>query len=122
MTRETPHPEQIRNPAPPVRDPATEASSDPPAEDLVGASVEAEELREPAVAAGVLVAETISFGDTVERLLAAADGAGGGMPRDPLDLRAVPLALLFILVIRPVATRLLLVGTPTTNPQRWLMG
>ena len=27
-----------------------------------------------------------------------------------------------MLVIRPVATRLLLVGTPTTNPQRWLMG
>ena len=38
------------------------------------------------------------------------------------DLRAVPLALLLMLVIRPVATRLLLVGTPTTNPQRWLMG
>jgi NhaP-type Na+/H+ or K+/H+ antiporter len=27
-----------------------------------------------------------------------------------------------MLGIRPIATRLLLVGTPTTNPQRWLMG
>jgi sodium/hydrogen antiporter len=34
----------------------------------------------------------------------------------------VPLALLLFLVIRPLATRLLLIGTPTTNSQRWLMG
>jgi NhaP-type Na+/H+ or K+/H+ antiporter len=38
------------------------------------------------------------------------------------DPRVVPLALLLVLVIRPIATRLLLMGTPTTNPQRWLMG
>ena len=123
VTRETPHPEQVRNPAPPVRDPATEASSHPPAEDLVGATVEAEELREPAVAAGVLVAETISFGDTVERLVELLLVVLVGVCLTThWDLRAVPLALLLMLVIRPVATRLLLVGSPTTPPQRWLMG
>jgi NhaP-type Na+/H+ or K+/H+ antiporter len=123
VTRETPHPEQVRNPAPPVRDPATEASPHPPAEDLVGATVEAEELREPAVAAGVLVAETISFGDTVERLVELLLVVLVGVCLTThWDLRAVPLALLLMLVIRPVATRLLLVGSPTTPPQRWLMG
>ena len=72
---------------------------------------------------GVLVAETISFGDTVERLLELLLVVLVGVClATHWDLRAVPLALLLMLVIRPVATRLLLVGTPTTNPQRWLMG
>jgi sodium/hydrogen antiporter len=123
VTRETPHPEQVGNPTPPVEDRATEAASHPPAEDLVGASVDAEELREPAVAAGVLVAETISFGDTVERLLelllVVLVGVCLATHWDP---RAVPLALLLMIVIRPIATRVLLAGTPTTSVQRWLMG
>lgn len=122
VTRETPHPEQGHDPAP-LGDPATEAPSHPPAEDLVGASVEAEDLREPAVAAGVLVAEAISFGDTVERLLEVLLVVLVGVClATHWDPRAVPLALLLMLVIRPIATRLLLMGTPTTNPQRWLMG
>jgi NhaP-type Na+/H+ or K+/H+ antiporter len=123
VTRETPHPQQVRNPAPPVGNPATEAAAHPPAEHLVGASVEAEELREPAVAAGVLVAETISFGDTAERMLEVLLVVLVGVClASHWDSRAVPLALLLMLVIRPVATRLLLAGSPTTNPQRWLMG
>jgi sodium/hydrogen antiporter len=123
VTRETPHPEQVGTPTPPVEDPATEAAPHPPAEELVGASVEAEELREPAVAAGVLVAETISFGDTVERLLevmlVVLVGVCLAVHWNP---RAVPLALLLMIVIRPIATRVLLAGTPTTSVQRWLMG
>ena len=123
VTRETPHPEQARNPAPPVDNPATEAAPHPPPEHMVGASVGAEELREPAVAAGVLVAETISFGDTAERLLEVMLVVLVGVClATHWDPRAVPLALLLMLVIRPVATRLLLAGTPTSNPQRWLMG
>jgi len=71
----------------------------------------------------VLVAETISFGDTVERLVELLLVVLVGVClATHWDLRAVPLALLLMLVIRPLATRLLLVGTPTTNPQRWLMG
>jgi len=38
------------------------------------------------------------------------------------DPRALPLALLLFFVIRPLATRIILAGTPTTNAQRWLMG
>ncbi len=42
----------------------------PPAETLVGPSTVTEtQMAEPAVAAGVLVAEVFSFGDTVERIL-----------------------------------------------------
>ena len=123
VTRETPHPEQVRNPAPPVGNPATEAAAHPPPEHMVGASVQAEELREPAVAAGVLVAEAISFGDTAERMLEVLLVVLVGVClASHWDSRAVPLALLLLLVIRPVATRLLLAGSPTTNPQRWLMG
>jgi sodium/hydrogen antiporter len=123
VTRESPHPEQVRSPAPPVEDPATEAAAHPPPEHLVGASVDAVELREPAVAAGVLVAEAISFGDTAERilevLLVVLVGVCLAQYWTP---RAIPVALLLMLVIRPLATRVLLAGTPTTNPQRWLMG
>jgi sodium/hydrogen antiporter len=95
----------------------------PPAEQLVGASVQEEELKEPAVAAGVLVAETISFGDTAERLLEVMLVVlVGVLLASHWDPRAIPLALALFFVIRPLATRLLLVGTPTTNLQRWLMG
>ena len=97
--------------------------SHPPAEHLVGASVDAEELREPAVAAGVLVAETISFGDTAERLLEVllVVLVGICLARH-WDPRAIPLALALLLVIRPLTVRLLLAGTPTDTGQRWLMG
>ena len=92
----------------------------PPAEALVGMSVQEEELKEPAVAAGVLVAETISFGDTAERLLEVMLVVLVGVLLAPhWDSRAVPLALLLFCVIRPLATRVLLAGTPTTNLQRW---
>ncbi len=101
----------------------TPAVPHPPAEELVGASVEAEELKEPAVAAGVLVAETISFGDTAERLLEVMLVVlVGVLLASHWDPRAVPLALALFIVIRPLATRLLLGGTPVTNAQRWLMG
>ncbi len=123
VTRMTPHPNQQRkpdqqeseSPAPPV--------PHPPAEELVGASVEEEELKEPAVAAGVLVAETISFGATAERLLEILLVVlVGVLLASQWDPRAVPLALVLFFVIRPLATRIILVGTPTTNAQRWLMG
>jgi NhaP-type Na+/H+ or K+/H+ antiporter len=37
-------------------------------------------------------------------------------------LRAIPLALLLFFVIRPLATHVLLAGTPTSRAQRHLMG
>ena len=122
VTRMTPHPDQPKQPDHQSGSAQT-PEPHPPAEELVGASVEAEELKEPAVAAGVLVAETISFGDTAERLLEIMLVVlVGVLLASQWDPRAVPLALLLFLVIRPVATWILLAGTPTTNPQRWLMG
>ena len=95
----------------------------PPAEALVAARVPEEELAQPAVAAGVLVSETLSFGDTVERLvevgLIVAVGVALGTH---WDARAIVIALALFVGIRPLATRLALTFTPTTAPQRWLMG
>jgi NhaP-type Na+/H+ or K+/H+ antiporter len=99
------------------------AGAQAPAEHLVAATVGEDELHEPAVAAGVLVAETLSFGGTAERLLEVLLMViiGTSLPIH-WDLRALPLALAFFLVIRPLATQLLLRGTPTTLAQRWLIG
>jgi NhaP-type Na+/H+ or K+/H+ antiporter len=71
----------------------------------------------------VLVAETISFGDTAERLLEVLLVVlVGVLLASHWDPRSVPLALLLFLVIRPLATHIVLAGTPTTSSQRWLMG
>jgi sodium/hydrogen antiporter len=125
VSRESPAPDELKNSIRKGKGSAATEKSvpSPPAEDLVGASVEAEELKEPTVAAGVLVAETISFGDTAERLLEVLLVVlVGVLLSSHWDPRAVPLALLLFLVIRPLATLALLAGTPTTKAQRWLMG
>jgi NhaP-type Na+/H+ or K+/H+ antiporter len=122
VTRMTPHPEHARRQSD-KQNSSPSATPHPPSEELVGASIQAEELKEPTVAAGVLVAETITFGDTVERLLEVLLVVlVGVLLASHWDPRAVLLALLLFLVIRPLATRILLLGTPTTTPQRWLMG
>ena len=95
----------------------------PPAEHLVGAHVAAEELEAPAIAAGVLVDQTISFGNTVERilelLLVSLVGVAVGSYWDP---RALPIAFALFFVIRPVAGYLLLARTRTSVLQRLLIG
>ncbi len=123
VSRKTPHPEMAKQP---LREPPESPGAPvphPPSEELVGANVQAEELKEPAVAAGVLVAETISFGDTAERLLEVLLVVLVGiLLARHWDPRAIPLAAALFLVIRPLATQLLLAGTPTSISQRWLMG
>jgi NhaP-type Na+/H+ or K+/H+ antiporter len=95
----------------------------PPAEELVSAKTSAEQLSEPAVAAGTLLAETISFGDTLERLLEVMLVVIVGVSLAAhWDARALPLAFALMFVLRPIAAHLVLLGTPTTRPQRWLMG
>ena len=95
----------------------------PPAERLVGPETDPVHLEEPAVAAGVMFAETVSFGDTAERLmevmLVVLVGIAVAVHWDP---RSIALALVLFVVIRPLTARLLLSGTPTTSTQRWLMG
>jgi NhaP-type Na+/H+ or K+/H+ antiporter len=95
----------------------------PPAEELVIASPSADQLKEPAVAAGALVAETISFGDTIERLLEVLLVVIVGVSlAHHWDVRAIPLALVLMVVLRPVATHLILMRTPTSAIQRTLIG
>jgi NhaP-type Na+/H+ or K+/H+ antiporter len=123
VVEESPHP----NPPQSSEEAANEATDEPPihppAEDLVAAHVASEELKEPAVAAGVVVAEILSFGETAERLLEIMLVVIVGVGLVPYwDWRAVPLALVLFFLIRPLSTHLFLSRTPITKMQRWLMG
>ncbi|WP_437961732.1 sodium:proton antiporter [Sorangium sp. So ce119] len=116
VVAETPHPQAVPRASRPD-------APHPPAEHLVGARVEPEAMGEPAVAAGVLVAETISFGATAERLLEVALVTLVGVLVGPFwSARALVLAAVLLFLLRPAATRLLLAGTATSPHQRWLMG
>lgn len=108
---ETPHPD------------ADADASHPPAEAMVAARVPEKQMKEPAVAAGVLVSETLSFGDTVERIVEVGLLVSVGVALGThWDVRAIPIAAALFFVIRPLVTRAALTLTPTTAPQRWLMG
>jgi NhaP-type Na+/H+ or K+/H+ antiporter len=110
------------SPHPKAQDASVQAH--PPAETLVAPNVvTAKELSEPAVAAGVLVAEVFSFGDTLERLLEVllVVLVGLGLAHH-WDARAVWLSAALFLVIRPAMTWVSLLGTPTTPLQRGLIG
>jgi sodium/hydrogen antiporter len=95
----------------------------PPAEEFVVLSATTAELKHPTKAAGHMVAEIISFGDTAERLMEVMMVVLLGICLSSYwDWRAMPLALVLFAVIRPVSTLLFLVGSPTRMPQRWMMG
>lgn len=112
VVAETPHPELT-----------TRNVTHPPAEHLVGAHVKAQDLEAPAVAAGVLVSETISFGSTVERLLelmlVTLVGAAVG---SYWDSRALLIAAALFFVLRPLTGYLLLHGTATSPLQKAMIG
>jgi len=95
----------------------------PPAEHLIGAHIAAKDLESPAIAAGVLVDEAISFGSTVERLFELLLVTLVGVAvASYWDWRALPIAAFLFLLIRPVGAYALLTGTRTTRLQRWLIG
>jgi NhaP-type Na+/H+ or K+/H+ antiporter len=96
----------------------------PPAEVLVSPNkVTEEQIARPAVAAGVLVAEVFSFGDALERMLEVLlVGIVGISLASHWDARALLLAAVLMLVIRPAATILLLAHSPMTRLQRLLVG
>ena len=102
----------------------TAAEVHPPAETLVSPNtVTEQEMSQPAVAAGVLVAEVFSFGDTLERMLEVLlVGIVGVSLATHWDPRALLLAAGLIVIVRPAATFLLLVHSPTTRLQRTLLG
>lgn len=100
-----------------------QAGKPPPAEELAVRADAAIESKHPTHAAGHLVAEITSFGDTAERLLEMMMVVILGICL-PLywDWRAVPVALALFVVIRPLAAVVFLVKTPTRLPQRLLIG
>lgn len=98
-------------------------SEQTPAENIVEMVYEDEAMKEPAIAAGVVVSEAISFGDTAERILEVMLVMIVGISLWTYwDWRAVPLAAVFFFVIRPLAAQLCLIKTPTGKIQRWLLG
>ncbi len=95
----------------------------PPAEEFVGKKIQEEELKHPSKAAGMVVAEIISFGNTAERLLEVMLLLLVGICLAIYwDWRAIPLALALFFVIRPLAALIFLLKTPTGKMQRLMMG
>ena len=102
---------------------STDGVQHPPAEDFVGRVIDEEELKHPTKAAGVVVSEIVSFGDTAERLLEVMMVVIVGVCLSIYwDWRAVPLALALFFVLRPLAVLIFLVKTPTVKLQRLMMG
>lgn len=102
---------------------AVDESSHTPAENVVDVVREEEAMKEPAIAAGVVVSEAISFGDTVERLAEVFLVMIVGIcVWNYWDWRAVPLALVFFFLIRPLLAQIFLLKTPTGKWQRWMLG
>jgi NhaP-type Na+/H+ or K+/H+ antiporter len=96
----------------------------PPAETLVAPNtVTEDEIEQPAVAAGVLVAEALSFGDTLERMLEVLLVVIVGVSlANHWDWRALLVGGLLTAVIRPLVSMLMLAGSCTTPLQRLLIG
>lgn len=95
----------------------------PPAESLLTARDSAEPSPEPAVAAGVVIADALSFGDTLERLLEVLLVVLVGIAVASVwTASGVMLAMLLFVIIRPISTWLSLIGSRTTRNQRWLLG
>ena len=119
VVRQSPHPDAARHPAPQSRS----AEPHPPAESLIAGKVSESALDQPAVAAGVLISEVLSLGDTLERMLEVLLVVLVGIAvASAWSWPAAGLAGVLFMVIRPLGARLLLIGTRTTNAQRWLMG
>jgi sodium/hydrogen antiporter len=116
----SPHPST--RPDAPVEQGA-QGSTHPPAEQLVAARECSDSIREPAVAAGVMVAETLSFGDTAERILELLlVTVVGAALSEHWDARGLVVAFVLFVMLRPLSTVLALARTPTSRSQRWLMG
>jgi sodium/hydrogen antiporter len=95
----------------------------PPAEELVTSRIDDEAMRRPDVAAGVVLRDVITFGDTAERLLEVLLVVLVGVALGThWDLRGALLGLVLFAVARPAAAWLLLARTPTSRLQRGLMG
>lgn len=98
-------------------------NADVPAEALAAAGGNDGDPRAPAQPVGNMFAEIITFGGTAERLLEMLLVVLLGICLGTYwDWRALPVALILFVVIRPLFSQLVLIGTPTSPSQRWLIG
>lgn len=100
------------------------AETHPPAETLVSPNtVTPHELGKPAVAAGVMVAETFSFGDTMERILEVLLVVIVGVAlATHWDWRGILLGVVLVAVIRPLMVAICFAGSSVSWLQRGLIG
>lgn len=96
----------------------------PPADELVDPNrITDKDLDEPTVAAGVVVAEALNFGGTLERLLEVSMMILIGVViASNWTWNGVLLAAVFFVLVRPLAVWLSLLGTATDARQRALIG
>lgn len=123
IVADNPHPEIENRPVETRAENAPDGHDHPPAENFVGNNVGEEELEKPSVAAGVLVSDVLSFGETAERLMEILLIVIVGVCLAVhWDARAVLLAAALFFIIRPAASFLCLIKTPTGKIQRGLIG
>lgn len=77
----------------------------------------------PAESIGLVVSDALSFGDTLERLLAVILVFVAGVAlADYWSGTAIAAAMLLFLVVRPLSVYLATMGSRLPTPRRWLMG
>jgi NhaP-type Na+/H+ or K+/H+ antiporter len=113
-----------RHPHPRIRDDDRHDATHPPAELLVNPNDRtAEDAREPAASVGMVVSDAISFGETLERLIAAALvlllGAAFASYWHPTGMLV---ALLLFVIVRPLAVHLATMGSGVPLARRLLIG
>lgn len=102
---------------------STTPDGHPPAEAVIPERPSRQDLADPTVAAGVLVSETLVFGDTLERLLEVGlVGLVGVLLAEHASMAGLLVAVVLFAVVRPAAVAVALVGSPLSRPQRRLLG
>lgn len=115
VVKRSPHPDHAHHRGQPL--------DHPPAEELVKGPVEGPEMARADVAAGVVIQDVVTFGNTAERLLEVMLVVLVGVALGAhWHAAGALLGLVLFVAIRPPAALLLLAGTPTTLRQRALMG
>ncbi|MGN6235766.1 cation:proton antiporter [Dyella sp.] len=95
----------------------------PPAEFLVDRSGRSDDPLGPTESIGLVVSDALSFGDTLERILAASlVFATGAALAKHWSLQAIAVALLLFALIRPASVYLATIGVGVPRPRRLLMG
>lgn len=113
-----------RDPHPDIGGDGRAESPHPPAEVLVNPnSRDSEDVRKPAASMGLVVSDALSFGDTLERLIAAALvwllGAAFANYWHPAGMLV---ALMLFVLVRPLAVYLSTIGSHIRVPRRLLIG